>query len=226
MNAHVISPSLKDFVRYQVGSAMSLLRKVLPQLCPFSANSIVVLLNRNESCRLCSRWDWCRKLFCAHLGVASCGAFLYLSGVWCWELSSTGTSWAFQLKTDHPVLLTMVPHHLLGNKTLSLRDVVKSCDTQKVLHGVTSSVQTLHCTQQKRRVPFQQKAWMFVWVTCRNRGWFGKSNFLIKTILELWADEHFGSFAAVGLFPLTSDDISNSLWTALGFPVLQLCCLL
>lgn len=118
MNAHVISPSLKDFVRYQVGSEMSLLRKVLPRLCPFSANSIVVLLNRNESCRLCSRWDSCRKLFYAHLGVASCRAFLYLSGVWCWELSHTGTSWAFQLKTDHPVLLTMVPHHLLGNKTV------------------------------------------------------------------------------------------------------------
>lgn len=103
---------------------------------------------------------------------------------------------------------------------------MKSCGTQKILHGVTSSVQTLHCTQQKRHVPFQQKAWMFVWVTCGSRGWFGKLNFLIKTVVELWADEHFGSFAAVGLFPLTSDDISNSLWTALGFPVLQLCCLL
>lgn len=73
--------------------------------------------------------------------------------------------------------------------------------TQKNLPGATSSVQTLHCTPQKRRVPFQQKAWMLVWVTCRNRGWFGRLNFLIRTILEPWADEHFGSFATVGLFP-------------------------
>lgn len=37
--------------------------------------------------------------------------------------------------------------------------------TQKILHGVPSSVQTLHCAV------LPATAWLFVWVTCRNGGW-------------------------------------------------------
>lgn len=150
MNAHVTSPSLKDFVRYQAGSEV----KVLPWLCPFSANSTVVLLNRELQALL--PWDSCRRLFCAHLGVASCRAFLYLSGVWCWELRHR--NWLGLSARDRAPCVTAygTSSSAWQQKCLSLRDVVKSCDT-KFLHGVPSSVQTLHCTQQQGHVPFQPK---------------------------------------------------------------------
>lgn len=32
--------------------------------------------------------------------------------------AGAGTSWTFVLKTDHPVLLNVVPHNLLGSKAL------------------------------------------------------------------------------------------------------------
>lgn len=184
---------------------------------------------------LLSSWIEMRAAGCAPAGIGagSCSVHTWLEhlaglfvSVWCWELSNTGTGWAFQLETDHPVLLTMVPHHLLGNKTVFHWGMLWNPVTQKNLHGATSSVETLHCTRQKCHVPFQQQAWLLIWVTCRNRGWFGMFNFLIKIILELWADEHFGSFATVSLFPLTSDALSNSLRTALALPVLSsaVCC--
>lgn len=162
MNAHVISPSLKDFVRYQVGSEMSLPRKVLPRPCPFSANSIAVLLNRNESCRLCSRWDSCRKLFCAHLGVASCRAFLYPSGVWCWELSNTELAGPFSSR------LTALCHWLWyliicwGTK-LCHWGMLWNRVAQKNLRGVTSSVQTCIAPNRNATFPSSRKP----------GGWFG-----------------------------------------------------
>lgn len=222
MNAHVISPSLKDFVRYQVGSEMSLLRKVLPWLCPFSASSTseqewelqaLLPLGFLQEAALCTP------------GCSILQGFLYLGGVWCWELSHTGTAWAFQLETAHPELLALVPHHLLGNKPVFHWGMVWNRVTQKNPAWSTQLCPNLHCTQQKHHIPFQQKAWRLFWVTCRVRlVW--ELKLLIKTILEPWAAEHFGSFATVGLFPLTSDEISNSWWAALGFPVLQLCSVL
>lgn len=128
MNAHVISPSLKDFVRYQVGSEMSLLRKVLPWLCPFSASSTseqewelqaLLPLGFLQEAALCTP------------GCSILQGFLYLGGVWCWELSHTGTAWAFQLETAHPELLALVPHHLLGNKPVFHWGMVWNRVTQK-----------------------------------------------------------------------------------------------
>lgn len=149
---NVPSPSLKDFVRYQLSSEMSLPMKVLPCLGPFSADSTVVLLNRNASCRLCSRWDSCRKLLCAHLGVASCRAFLYLSGA-----ENSHTQELAQLETEHPVLLTLVPHHLLGSKTLSLRDVVKSCDTTEAAwSNQLCATPALHPTEIPHSLPAER----------------------------------------------------------------------
>lgn len=49
----------------------------------------------------------------------------------------------------------------------------------------------LHPAARPRSLP--AKAWPFVWGACRSGGCLGRLNSLIKTILELWADEHFGS---------------------------------
>lgn len=166
-----------------------------------------------------------QELFCAHLGVAPCRAFLCLWGVWCWELSNTGTSWAFQLETDHPVLLTLVPPHLLGNKTLSLRDVVKSCDTKKPARSNQLCTNpALHPTEIPCSLPAESLDVCLGDMQEQRLVW--KVKLPDKNCFGAWADEHFGSLATVGLFLLTSDDISNSFWTALALPVLQLCCLL
>lgn len=190
MNAHVISPSLKDFVRYQVSSEMSLLTKVLPWLCPFSANSTAVLLNREESCRLCSRWDSCRKLFCAHLGVASCRAFL---------VSGAENSQTQELVGPFSSRLTTLCHWLCTSSSareqicLSLRDVVKSCDTKNpAWSNQLCTNPALHPAETPHPLPAcKQPGCLFGWHAGMEAGLGGWTS--IKSILELWADQHFGS---------------------------------
>lgn len=139
--------------------------------------------------------------------------------VWCWELKHR--NWLGLSARDWAPCVT---HYGTSSSAwqqncLSLRDAVKSCDT-KVLHGVPSSVQALQCSQQRGHVPFQPELAVCVGDVQEWR---------LLGEVELLDKNYFG---AVGwwafwlLFPLPSDEISNSLWAALAFPVLQLCSLL
>lgn len=192
--------------------------------CPDCVHSVqAALLSRSGSCRLCSRWDSCRKLLCALLAAASCRAFCT------WGVSGAENSHTQELlgpfSSRLPTLSSWLWYLIicLGTNLSFTEGWCEIVWHKKTLHGVPSSVQTCIAPSRNTTFPSSRKpGGCFGWHAGIEAGLGVKA--LDKNYSG--AVEHFGSFATVGLFPLTSDEISNSWWAALGFPVLQLCSVL
>lgn len=129
-------------------------------------------------------WGLCQPLTARgrgrkHLGVASCGSFLHLSGIWCWQLWNIGTSWAFCSRLTRLCYWIWYLIIFLGTKLSFTEWCCEMVWYTKELAWNHQLYINSPSHPTKCHVRFHQKDWLFGW-HASNRGCSVKLSFLIK----------------------------------------------